>query len=306
MKPRSENPDGKKHSRRTFLRQIGVLAGVSVVGDKRAARAASLLQDPPLSDEQICRRKFDLAVRESLAARPIGEVMVAMGTSFLGTPYEAHTLEAEGPERLIINLRALDCVNFVEATLALSRCVKLGSHRYEDYANQLRLIRYRNGMVDGYASRLHYFSEWILDNAKKGIVVDLLQELGGVQYTKKTRFMSDHRSSYRQLADDSVLDAVSKTENALNSHDRYYLPKEILTEKKVQIKQGDIIGITTSIEGLDISHTGMAVEMNGVIKYLHAPLSGGVVQISEEPLSAYLLKSGGRTGVMVARPVEPV
>ncbi len=302
---RSRGKGGKGHSRRDFLRQIGVLAGVGVVAERRTTRAGPFFQDTPTSDEEICRAKFDLATRESLGERPIGEIMVAIGTSFLGTPYEAKTLETNEPEDLVVNLRSLDCVTFVESTLALSRCIRLRAHDFKEYSNQLRLIRYRKGTIDGYASRLHYFSDWILDNARKGIVTDSSQLLGGVPYTGKTRFMSEHRDSYQQLADDSVFEAIRGVEKALNSQERYYLPKESVGQKN-KIQQGDIIGITTSIDGLDISHTGLAVEMNGVIKYLHAPLSGGSVQISEESLSAYLQKNSGRTGIMVARPVEPV
>jgi cell wall-associated NlpC family hydrolase len=299
---RSENMKG---SRREFLRRIGLLAGVSMVGEKRTARAASILQDLPLTDEQICRRKFEVAARESLAGRPIGEIMVSIGASFLGTPYEAHTLEEEGPERLIVNLRGLDCVTFVETTLALSRCVKLGTGEFSDYAEQLRLIRYRKGIIDGYPSRLHYFSEWILENARKGLVADASRELGGVPFEQTTNFMSEHRSSYRQLSDNAVLGMVSKIEEELSRTARYYIPKEIIAKQEIAFRQGDIIGITTSVEGLDIAHTGIVVESNGAIRYLHAPLSGGVVQITESTLSEYLQKTKGRTGVMVARPLEP-
>jgi len=276
-----------------------------MVGEKGASRAASILQDLPLTDEQICRRRFDLAVRESLADRPIGEIIVAMGTSFLGTPYAAHTLETDGPERLVVNLRELDCVTFVESTLALSRCVKRRAHRFEDYTEQLRHIRYRGGAIDGYASRLHYFSEWILDNVRKGVVSDASRELGRVPYKDETNFMSEHKESYRQLADETVLKTIKEIEEQLSASERYFIPKELFEKHTIAIRQGDIIGITTGVGGLDIAHTGIAVESNGKVRYLHAPLSGGTVQITESTLSEYLLKSKGRTGVMVARPVEP-
>ena len=293
-----------KRTRRDFLRSLGLLAGVSMVGE-RTARAASVLQDLPVTDEQICRRKFDLATRESLADRPISEIMVAVGTSFLGTPYAANTLEAEGPEHLIVNLRALDCVTFVESTLALSRCVKLRTHRFEDYTEQLRIIRYRVGKIDGYPSRLHYFSDWILDNVRKGVVSDASRELGRVPYKDETNFMSEHRESYRQLADETVLKTIKEIEERLSATERYFIPKELFEKHTIAIRQGDIIGITTGIDGLDIAHTGIAVEMNGAVRYLHAPLSGGTVQITESTLAEYLQKNQSRTGVMVARPAEP-
>ncbi|MDH4071393.1 MAG: DUF1460 domain-containing protein [Ignavibacteria bacterium] len=303
-KRRSDEDEGSP-TRRWFLRQIGLLAGASVVGERTAARAVSLIQNPPLTDEQICSRKFELAVRESLSDRPIGEVMVAVGSSFLGTPYKAHTLEVPGEEHLVVNLRALDCVTFVENVLALSRCIRLRRYTFEDYLGHLKLIRYRAGEIDGYPSRLHYFSDWIGDNEQKGIVKNILRESGGVSLTKKIRFMTAHRDSYRQLSDDSVLGEIRKTESALSNNERWYLPKEELTDQPDLLRSGDIVGITTSIEGLDIVHTGIVVFTNGSARYLHAPLSGGSVQISDEPLAAYLQARKSQTGIMAARPLDP-
>lgn len=292
-------------ARRRFLRQIGFLAGASVVGERSAAHAASLIQTPPLTDEQICRRKFDIAIRESLSDRPMSEIMVAIGGSFLGTPYKAQTLEAAGPEHLVVNLRALDCVTFVENTLALARCVKLGTYRFEDYLEQLRLIRYRDGRIDGYPSRLHYFSDWIHHNEERGIVRDVTRDSGGVPYTKTIDFMSTHRSSYKQLSDDDSLEKIIAIENRLNKGRRSYLPAEALGESPGVLQAGDIIGITTKVKGLDIAHTGMAAIGNGVVRYLHAPLSGGSVQLSEQSLQEYLLANKSHTGIMIARPLEP-
>jgi hypothetical protein len=206
---------------------------------------------------------------------------------------------------VVVNLRGLDCVTFVESTLALSRCIKLRTHRFEDYTEQLRIIRYRGGVIDGYASRLHYFSDWIDDNAQKNVVADVSRDLGGTLFKHTTNFMTGHRSSYRQLADEPVFEKIKDTEKRLNKLERYYIPKETTADNKVAIRQGDIIGITTSLEGLDIAHTGIAVGSNGAIRYLHAPLSGGTVQITESSLSEYLLRNKSRTGVMVARPLEP-
>ena len=42
-------------------------------------------------------------------------------------------------------------------------------------------MRYRGGKRRGYASRLHYFSEWISDGARRGLVRDLGAELGGAE-----------------------------------------------------------------------------------------------------------------------------
>src|SRR5436309_6634790 len=124
-KPRSRDIPMEKPntSRRTFIRQLALLAGCAAVPP---AVREQVIGKGELSNEQICHRKFTLAMKESLGIRPIGEVMIALGVSFLGTSYVANALEAPGEEHLVINLQGLDCVTFVENTLALSRCVKLG------------------------------------------------------------------------------------------------------------------------------------------------------------------------------------
>ncbi len=287
-------------SRREFLKTAILLAAGSVVYRQRAFAA------PHVSDDEwIVAAKFALAKKEALGERPIGEVMTALGASFIGTPYAANTLEPSGDEQLVINLRSLDCVTFVENTLALSRCMKSKKTDFGTFKDQLRLIRYRDGVLDGYTSRLHYFSEWIQNNGKKGIVKDVAQELGGEEYPKKITFMSSHRASYRQLKDDAVHEGIRKIEDALNTQTRYFIPKERVESLEAGFKNGDIIAITTTIDGLDVSHTGLAYRENGILKYLHAPLSGGAVQISGSPLWEYLARNKKATGVMVARSLEP-
>jgi hypothetical protein len=258
------------------------------------------------TDEEICQRKFALAAKESLQTRPMGEVMAAVGASFIATPYVANTLEMPGDERLVINLRGLDCVTFVENTLALSRCIARGDHTFGKFKAELKLIRYRGGIINGYPSRLHYFSDWIDDNEQKNVVRNVSGEIGGVLYNKKLTFMSMHPDSYKQLSNQRYLKQVIKTEAAINLRQHYFIPKEQLKNVEQKIEPGDIIGITTSSEGLDITHTGMAIRMNGVLKYLHAPLSQGKVQVSEEPLVEYLASHTNQTGIMVARPLGPV
>lgn len=277
----------------------GGMAAPALIRDRIAGKGSS-------SDEQLCQRQFALATRESLAQRPMGEVMVAIGVSFLGTPYIAKSLEQPGDEHLVVNLHALDCVTFVENTLALSRCVKLERHSFDEYKSQLQLIRYRDGVIDGYPSRLHYFSEWIDNNEKKRIVRNISKEIGGVIYGKKLNFMSAHPASYKQLSDTSSLHEIRETETAVSAREHYYVPKEELAAVERDIEAGDIIGITTSIEGLDIIHTGVAIRANGLLKYLHAPLSNGKVQISNRSLADYLSVHQKHTGIMVARPLEPV
>ena len=44
-------------------------------------------------DVEVCSSKFKLAVDKSLCKKPINEVVIEIGKSFLATEYVAHTLE---------------------------------------------------------------------------------------------------------------------------------------------------------------------------------------------------------------------
>jgi hypothetical protein len=305
-KHRSDSETAERASRRDFLRHFGFLAGASVIpAGAFARRDSARTVSRTVSDEDLVRERFNLASRESLSDRTMGEIMVAVGVSFIGTPYAAHTLEAEGPEHLVVNLSGLDCVTFVENTLAISRCIMLRTFSFDEFRKQLQLIRYRGGAVNGYPSRLHYFSDWIQDNERKGVVRNITGEIGGIPDDRGIDFMSTHSGSYPPLSDPAILAQIREVEESLNKRPRLFLPKEKVSGHSHELQPGDVIGITTSVEGLDISHTGLAVHLNGVVRYLHAPLSGGEVQISTASLADYLMNSKSRTGIMAARPIAP-
>jgi len=228
---------------------------------------------------------------------------VRLGVSFVGTPYKPGTLEVPGPERLVINLRELDCVTFVENVLALSRLVRAGETDFDAFRAELTRMRYRDGVIDGYPSRLHYFSEWIADNERKGLVRDITRELGGVLDPEPIRFMSTHVEAYRQLSDPANLEAIRRIEEELSERPRYYIPEDRIAEVAPLIRNGDIIAATSTLEGLDIAHTGVALWKDGELYLLHAPLVGRAVEISAVPLAERIKGLEKQDGIMVARPL---
>ena len=259
------------------------------------------------ADVEVCNQKFQLAVKEDLKDEPISDVIVELGESFLGTDYLAHALEEHGDEQLVINLTGLDCTTFTENALALSRCVKKNTTSFDDYLEELQFIRYRNGIIDGYPSRLHYFSDWITNNISKGVVEDETEKLGGVPIKFQLNFMSTHPESYKQLEENpALIPIIKKQEEEINSRTYYYIPKTDFESKEKFIQSGEIIAITTTVEGLDIGHLGIAVRLDdGRIHLLHAPNVNTKVQITEEPLSDYLMKYKRHSGVIVLKVLEP-
>ncbi len=256
-------------------------------------------------DVDVCRNKFELAVDSSLASKPINEIIIAIGKSYLGTDYEPFTLEKGDAEKLVVHLTGLDCYTFLESSFVFARCIKEGKTTFEDYEKELENIRYRNGKLKDYPSRLHYFSDWIYDMNKRGIGKDITKEIGGIPYKKTINFMSTHVSSYKQLKDNpKFVKEIERIEKNINGRKYYYISQDSIAKCENKIQSGDILGITTNIEGLDISHTGIAIRMDdGRIHLLHAPNIGYKVQISEKPLAEYIEGNKKQTGVMVLRPL---
>jgi hypothetical protein len=273
---------------------------------EEAAAAAAVFDvtSEPL-DSIIFEEKMAWAVQQDLGSLPVGDAIVALGRTFLGATYTPGTLEVEGPERLVVNLRELDCVTYVETVLALIRILHAGTPDYESYKRELVRIRYRDGVLAGYPSRLHYFSEWISNNESKGIVQDVTASLGGGPVPGALTFMTEHAEAYRQLADPGVAAEIRRVESSLSGRTRYFIPQESIAGAASGIRDGDIIAATSALPGLDVAHTGFAVWTGGRLHLMHAPLVGSVVEISERPLADRIQRIETQDGIMVARPVAP-
>ena len=258
-------------------------------------------------DVDICNSKFEIAVNKNLSTKPINEVITDIGKTFLGLNYKAHTLEKGSKETLVIDLTGLDCYTFFESSLGLARCIKKGKTTFKDFQNEITNLRYRNGKIDGYPSRLHYASDWLYDNDKRGNVKDITKEIGGMPYKKEINFMSTHPQSYPRLKNNpAFVKEIAAIEKKMNKRNYYYVPQNFIACVEDKIKSGDVILITTGIKGLDISHTGLAIRLDdGRIHFLHAPIAGKKVQITKEPLADYIKRINRHTGIMVARVLEP-
>lgn len=240
-----------------------------------------------------------------IAQMNMNEIVSEIGVWFLGTPYVEKTLEVGVDEALVINLAGLDCTTFLETVVTLARITKMGRFTFEDYEKELEFLRYRDGVRTDYPSRLHYFSEWIYDNEQKGILTDITKDIGGKVYANNPSFMSSNPKFYAQLSNEAYIDQIKIAEAGIAKRSYYYLPKETVKCHEARIKPGDLIAITISMDNLDISHVGIAVEKNGRIHLLHASSTSKQVEISEKPLSDYLLSHKSQSGIMVCRLRDP-
>ena len=222
----------------------------------------------------------------------------------LNTPYVASTLEKE-PEHLVINLREMDCTTFVENVLALVRTLKGGDQSFEAFCENLQAIRYRDGKIRDYTDRLHYFSDWIYENHRNGYVRDINKEIGGVPLYLNLSFMSTHPASYKQLIDaPQRIDAMKEKEKEINERNYFYLPQSVVVAQAERIKDGDIIGFVTTMEGLDVTHVGIASHEDGVLTFIHASSVEKKVIVNKISLLKYITTMKSNKGILVVRPQE--
>lgn len=226
--------------------------------------------------------------------------------ALIGTPYVAATLELDDlREECSVNLQGLDCVTLYETALGFARMIRNGGRTPEDLLREVTFTRYRGGKLDGYLSRLHYTSDWIFDNERKGVVRDITPSLPGAQrMDKRIDFMSTHPNSYRQLkAQPDLVAKLAKLEEEITRRRPWFVPNTRVAEVEPLLQSGDIIGIATSAAGLDCSHTGLIwVDENGKRGFLNASSVHKRVLVSET-IAEYAVKYARNVGILVARPL---
>ena len=244
---------------------------------------------------------------EARSLPPTTNMPLHFARKFIGIPYVGHTLEVCDPERLVVNTRQLDCTTLVENVVALTLCVNCKRYCWSDFLDALTQIRYRDGRLDDYTSRLHYFTDWIVDNTRKGVVSEMQQQSApftAVQ-TINVSYMSAHPDAYKALkAHPKMVPVIKKQEEKLNGRKYRYIPKsEVKNTEALRkaVSEGDIIAITCSKAGLDIAHLGFAVWRKDGLHLLNA--SQLHRKVVEEPmtLGQYLSKHPSHTGIRIIR-----
>lgn len=248
---------------------------------------------------------FCAAVLATSVSAQEGKEMLSNGIKYLDLPYVAHTLEADGPEELVINCDEVDCITLVEYVLAESLAPQLpnGDILESAFAEKLQKIRYRDGIIDGYTSRLHYMADWTDNGVRNGFLRDVTAAMSPDTEKLSISYMSSHPRQYKQLANSPENVAkMKKIEQSLSGKEIHYLPKAKLPAEGLPwIKDGDIIAITTNTPGLDVAHMGIAFHADDKLLLLHASSTDKKVLVSKVPLSQMLKDNNKWTGIRVLR-----
>ena len=213
----------------------------------------------------------------------------------LGVPYVAGTLDGNEEEQLVVRIDALDCTTFVETVLAFCIADKRGERDFEGFKKALTDVRYRDGILNGYTSRLHYFSDWIRNNEQMGFVKECTSETACSQPKELwLDFMTTHVDSYLPMKKNpELVKEMAAHEKNWQGTVVSYIPKEKLnlSSDELKIKDGDVLAMVTNIKGLDIVHVGFAFWKEGKLHLLHA--SSSAKKVIEDPQTQY--ESSGKT-----------
>jgi hypothetical protein len=250
------------------------------------------------SDEEIYNRKVQNAKGSAL-----DDFTLNIAKSFLNRPYKANTLEGNQTEKLVVNLREFDCSTFVETCIAMGLTYRKDDISFDKFKKYLQRLRYyKNGKIKGYESRINYFSDWLFTHQDDGLLENITPSMGGIEWKKNINYMSTHWNKYPFPKDTELLGKIIKIEEQINSQSYTYIPKLRVKSIENQFKNGDIVGTTTNIDGLDITHVGFAIRLQDKRVYLlHASADFKRVMVTDKPLSEYLAKNKTQTGIMVAR-----
>jgi hypothetical protein len=252
----------------------------------------------PEADDVIYLRKIQNAQGTAL-----DDFTLNIAKSFLNRPYKAHTLEGNSTEKLVVNLREFDCTTFIETCIAMGLTYRKNDISFDKFENYLKRLRYYNkGKIKGYDSRIHYLSDWLYTHNNDGLMEDITPRLGGIEWRKTINYMSTHWNKYPPANNLSIQEKIQKIEERISEQSYTYVPKNKVKSVENQLLNGDIIAITTNIQGLDVTHTGFAIRLQDKRVYLlHASSENKRVMVTDKPLAEYLAKNKTQTGIMVAR-----
>lgn len=234
---------------------------------------------------------------------------LAVARRFLGRPYVAATLEVNAPaESLVVDTLHVDCTTYVDQVLALTLAAASGEGGDGTFCDKLAHIRYHEGVIDGYASRCHYFTDMVDNMVKQGLLAPV-KGRGMTERTISLNFMSTHPDSYVQLKDNLFEQArIRQVEQRFTAvRQRYFSKQKVSFFRRATspIHDGDVLALVTNVSGLDVSHLGFAVWVDDELHLFNASMRQGCVVLDDQPLRDYLLSRRSCLGIEAWRPLIP-
>lgn len=222
---------------------------------------------------------------------------------FMGRPYGNGGAGCRAGTTLV-NTETVDCVTFIENMMALAlsarelarQPISTEHGRFLLYLEKLLEVRYYGGLNCTWEDRIHYWTDALRYMGAQGWLQDI-GTFNGQPYQKPIYYISSHRRKYPGFDD---WGRILHQERRLTHAQRYYYPLQELERYEQVAQTGDILGLTTNIDGLDVSHTGFAEWVDGELFFIHA--SSRAKKVVRQNIWEYLGTRTSITGVVAFRP----
>lgn len=267
--------------------------------DAAAGRAAAGDRREPLMVGRTA--ELALAALGQTQTLPLNLAMVTLARSWIGRPYVAFSLDRLGEERLQLDLTRFDCFLFVEQLLALANSGAATPRAALDhFATHVKNLRYQDGRID-YCSRHHYFSLWAQAAERQGYLVNLTPFLpGATSRRRRLNFMSTHADAYLPMQNPRLRSCI-RAQEADRVIEQSYLPLDQLEKALPSLRNGDLFGLVTRVDGLDVTHVGVVERLDGRLDAVHAAPGNGVMRSVN--LARYARNVPDVIGLMILRPM---
>jgi Protein of unknown function (DUF1460) len=300
-------PAGRLADRPARVALIGLALFITPAGcgEKPAARLSESPQETespqpasstPRPIDQLRQARIDTFSNQELdhylnwlAAEPLDlrSRVILLARQSVGQRYQLFVLgefpfELTDPDPLY-NLRASDCVTFVEQTYAMAL-----SQNWPSFFKTLQRIRYRDGII-GFETRNHFTeADWNVNNAW------LFSDVSAALAPKAAEPMksSIDRAAFFKKAGIDRHDPIQIVEGS-------YIPRGPIESILPLLQDGDVIEFVREGGGYkSVTHLGLiAHDAHGGVTLIHS----GKPAVQELPLADYLTRRPAFCGIKVLR-----
>jgi len=274
----------------------------------------SFLFGPVQQKEQKChivsdsREKVIASIKKDYGCREYSLYIPELLKEFSTVPYGAGGSGC-GSSQTLVNVKTMDCMTFVENiwALAFTRHIisRLPEFPGDDdifsiYIQNLNAIRYYNGMNNRNEDRIQYLTSAMIQLEKAGVLENALK-IEGKALQKPIHYVTGNRAKFGGFSDWTFLQSK---ESEMSQYTYFHISKEDIPRYASIAKNGDIVGLATTVSGLDVSHCGIITVDKGNVYMTHASSVKKQVCIAQD-LESYLKTRTTISGIFVYRPVFP-
>lgn len=247
------------------------------------------------------------ALKSLAGIEKIGDRCLAAARLLVDVP-GAMSVENDSLGTVMVNFHTFDNLDFLNAVMALAKAAPEHGADWKNYAAALENVSRRKGEEKGFASKLKYGSQWIVDNIYRGNVKDMTEYFeGGTFKTKTLDHFSRNRDKFPALADSTTYEEQRMVEMGFYSHRIPHIKKQTINNRNFVslLRDGDIIFMLPNEDDYDIYELGIVELRDGIPHLIHLSHDQGKVVADEYPIARlFKLENQHFYGFRFLRPGE--